>query len=47
MQQHLLDMARTDAGRRLLGRLHLDGFTVGSPALYDGVAQMMRAFGEA
>ena len=46
MQGHLLDMAKGDAGRRLLGRLYLDGFTTGSPALYDGVAQMMRAFGE-
>ena len=47
MQRHLLDMTKTDAGRRLLARLHLDGFTIGSPALYEGVAQMMRAFGEA
>ena len=47
MQRHLLDMARTDAGRRLLEHLHLDGFTIGSPALYDGVEKMMRAFGEA
>ena len=47
MQQHLLGMAKTDAGRRLLEHLHLDGFTTGSPALYEGVAKMMRAFGEA
>ncbi|MFA5916062.1 MAG: PhnD/SsuA/transferrin family substrate-binding protein, partial [Burkholderiales bacterium] len=47
MQRHLLDMARSDAGRRLLDHMYLDGFTVGSPALYDGVARMMRAFGEA
>jgi phosphonate transport system substrate-binding protein len=47
MQHHLLEMAKTDAGRRLLERLYLDGFTTGSPALYDGVAKMMRAFGEA
>lgn len=47
MQQHLLGMAKTGAGRRLLELLHLDGFTIGSPALYDGVARMMRAFGEA
>jgi phosphonate transport system substrate-binding protein len=47
MQRHLLDMTNTDAGRRLLARLHLDGFTTGSPDLYDGVTQMMRAFGEA
>jgi phosphonate transport system substrate-binding protein len=47
MQQHLLGMVSTGAGRRLLEHLHLDGFTVGSPALYEGVARMMRAFGEA
>jgi hypothetical protein len=47
MQRHLLGMAKTDAGRRLLEHLHLDGFTTGSPALYEGVAKMMRAFGEA
>lgn len=47
MQQHLLGMVSTGAGRRLLEQLHLDGFTTGSPALYDGVARMMRAFGEA
>jgi phosphonate transport system substrate-binding protein len=47
MQRHLLDTSRSEAGRRLLGLLYLDGFTIGSPALYDGVARMMRAFGEA
>jgi phosphonate transport system substrate-binding protein len=31
MQQHLLGMAQTPAGQRLLGRLHLDGFTAGTP----------------
>jgi len=46
MQRHLLDTSQTDAGRRLLARLNLDGFTAGSPALYEGVARMMRAFGE-
>ncbi len=47
MQRHLLDTSQTEAGRRLLARLNLDGFTKGSPALYEGVARMMRAFGEA
>ena len=47
MQNHLIGTAKTEAGRKLLARLHLDGFTAGSPALYDGVARMMRAFGEA
>lgn len=47
MQRHLLGMSATDKGRKLLARLYLDGFVAGSPKLYDGVAQMMRAFGEA
>ncbi len=46
MQGHLLATAKSETGRRLLARLHLDGFIAGSPALYDGVARMMRAFGE-
>ncbi|MCX7168640.1 MAG: PhnD/SsuA/transferrin family substrate-binding protein [Rhodocyclales bacterium] len=47
MQSHLLGTASTEKGRGLLARLYIDGFTVGSPTLYDGVARMMRAFGEA
>lgn len=47
MQAHLLGTVSTAKGRQLLARLYLDGFTVGSPKLYDGVARMMRAFGEA
>ena len=47
MQAHLLGTAASEKGRKLLARLYLDGFTAGSPALYDGVAKMMRAFGEA
>jgi len=47
MQSHLLQTSATEKGRKLLARLYLDGFTVGSPALYEGVARMMRAFGEA
>ena len=47
MQNHLLNTAASDKGRKLLSRLYLDGFTIGSPSLYDGVARMMRAFGEA
>jgi phosphonate transport system substrate-binding protein len=46
MQRHLLDTAMSEKGRSLLARLHLDGFIAGNPKLYDGVAQMMRAFGE-
>ena len=47
MQKHLLDMSATEKGRGLLKHLNLDGFTIGNPSLYDGVARMMRAFGEA
>jgi len=47
MQRHLFGTNKTEAGRSLLARLHLDGFIAGGPALYEGVARMMRAFGEA
>ncbi|MCX7172617.1 MAG: PhnD/SsuA/transferrin family substrate-binding protein [Proteobacteria bacterium] len=47
MQKHLLDMSSTEKGRDLLTRLNLDGFTIGDQSLYEGVARMMRAFGEA
>jgi len=46
MQNILLNMKTDPQGRALLTRLKLDGFTVGSPRLYDGVAEMMRDFGE-
>jgi phosphonate transport system substrate-binding protein len=46
MQKILLDMKADPQGRALLTRLKLDGFIVGSPRLYDGVAEMMRDFGE-
>lgn len=46
MQRVLLDMPRDEAGRMLLERLNIDGFIVGDRRLYDGVARMMRAFGE-
>lgn len=45
-QQALFGMGSDPAGRALLARLDLDGFIAGSPRLYDGVAQMMRALGE-
>ena len=47
MQNHLLGTSASEKGRKLLSRLYLDGFVTGTPALYEGVAQMMRAFGEA
>jgi phosphonate transport system substrate-binding protein len=46
MQNVLLNMKADPQGRALLARLKLDGFTAGSPNLYDGVAAMMRDFGE-
>jgi phosphonate transport system substrate-binding protein len=39
-------MQNNAQGRDLLNRLNLDGFIKGSPKLYDGVAEMMRQFGE-
>lgn len=36
----LLEMADDPSGLDLLRRLRLDGFTVGEPALYDGIAHM-------
>ena len=40
LRQVLRDMANDPQGSELLGRLRLDGFTSGQPALYDGIAQM-------
>jgi phosphonate transport system substrate-binding protein len=46
MQSVLMDMQSNAQGRALLARLNLDGFIKGTPKLYDGVAEMMRLFGE-
>ncbi|TXT39096.1 MAG: phosphonate transport system substrate-binding protein [Comamonadaceae bacterium] len=46
MQGVLMDMPNNAQGRAILGQLNLDGFIKGSPQLYDGVAEMMRQFGE-
>lgn len=46
MQRVLMGMKDDPQGRALLARLKLDSFTPGSPTLYNGVAEMMRAFGE-
>lgn len=46
MQHVLMDMKNDREGRVLLDRLKLDGFIAGSPRLYDGVAEMMKLFGE-
>lgn len=47
VQNFLLTMHQDPEGAALLKRLHLDGFTKGDPKLYESVAVMMRAFGEA
>lgn len=47
MQRMLLGMSGDVQGIELLRRFNLDGFTPGDVQLYEGVAQMMRAFGEA
>jgi phosphonate transport system substrate-binding protein len=46
MQSVLLEMTNDLQGRALLARLNLDGFIVGTPKLYDRVAEMMKLFGE-
>jgi phosphonate transport system substrate-binding protein len=46
MQNFLLGMHQDPEGLALLKRLNLDGFIKGESRLYDGVAEMMRAFGE-
>jgi phosphonate transport system substrate-binding protein len=46
MQRVLLDMPKDAIGRDLLKKLNLDGFIIGERRLYDGVVEMMRAFGE-
>lgn len=39
-RQVLLGMADDPQGSELLGRLRLDGFTIGQPDLFDGIEQM-------
>ncbi len=46
MQAALLGMEQDAAGKALLARLNIGGFVVGERRMYDGVAKMMRAFGE-
>lgn len=46
VQNFLLTMHQDPDGFALLRRLNLDGFIRGEPRLYDGVAEMMHAFGE-
>ena len=43
MQEALLGMSQSAAGKELLKRLNLDGFVAGDEALFDGIARMMRA----
>lgn len=44
-RQVLLGMPNDPQGSDLLGRLRLDGFTAGPPALFDGIAQMAAKVG--
>lgn len=46
MQKVLLNMQNEPEGRYMLYKFRLDGFTAGTPELYDGVAGMMKLFGE-
>lgn len=46
VRNFMLTMHTDPEGTAILKRLYLDGFTRGDPGLYDGVAEMMRAFGE-
>lgn len=47
VQQMLVMMRYDQRGKELLQRLNLNGFILGHSNLYDRVAEMMRAFGEA
>lgn len=46
VQHFLLTMHQDAEGAALLKRINLDAFSKGDPHLYDGVGEMMRAFGE-
>lgn len=46
MQRVLLDMNHDSEGRALMTRLNLNGFVAGKTEYYDGVADMMKLFGE-
>ncbi|MDD5295609.1 MAG: PhnD/SsuA/transferrin family substrate-binding protein [Rhodocyclaceae bacterium] len=46
LQKTLFRMSDDPAGRQLLSRLNLDGFTQGRPENYDPVEKMMRAVGD-
>jgi phosphonate transport system substrate-binding protein len=46
LQDVFLEMNANPAGREILGRLNLDGFTRGNRAMYNSVAEMARTFGE-
>lgn len=46
MQRILLEMADDPQGKALLKALNIDGFVVGDPKWYAGVARMMRAMGD-
>ena len=45
MQTFLLEMSNNRKGRQLLTQLNIDGFSIQSPELYDGVSDMMKVLG--
>ncbi len=45
MQTLLLEMSNNRKGRQLLTQLNIDGFSIQSPELYDGVSDMMKVLG--
>jgi phosphonate transport system substrate-binding protein len=47
IQSALLGMSREPAGQAVLAALNLDGFTAGSPALFDGIRASVRLAGGA
>ena len=46
LQEAMLGMSADPAGRKLLEKLDLDGFTKGRPELYDPVEKLVRALGD-
>lgn len=46
LRQALIGMAHDDEGRAILAKLHLDGFSIGEPSLYDAVEAMARRAGD-
>lgn len=41
----LIDMPRTETGRRMLQRLNIDGFTLGTPSMFDSIRRAAKLHG--